>query len=72
MINERYLKFLATQECVKMILSNADVENLKKGIVEFNGRYYDLVKVGSEMDELMAEILSEYEINVEENTEKSE
>ena len=72
MINERYLEFLATQECAKMLLANSDMEGLKKGVVEFNERNYDLIKIGSRMDELVAEILTEYEVNVDENTEKSE
>lgn len=72
MINERYLEFLATQECVKMLLSNADMEELKKGVVEFNGKHYNLMKIGNRMDALVAEILTEYEVNVDENAEKSE
>ena len=72
MINERYLEFLATQECAKMLLANSDMEGLKKGVVEFNERNYDLIKIGSRMDELVSEILAEYEVNVDENTEKSE
>ena len=72
MVNERYLEFLATQECIKMLLSNSDVEKLKKGIAEFNGKYYNLIKIGNRMDALVAEILSEYEVDVNENAEKSE
>lgn len=72
MINERYLKFLALQECVKILLADVDITSLNKGTVEYNEKSYDLIKISDEMSGLIDEILSDYEVNVDENAEKSE